>query len=227
MENKNILLVVASVCLFFVIVVGVGLVLFLPRSSATTQTAGIDTQPLFDKNFDTFEFYKGTQEIPGLVEVEDTGEAPPKNDMTITIGEAESSGEVIIEKKEQRTVTPDFREETASTEPAARPERREPRPTVATASAKRPQKVYVKEYEIQVGAYRTKHRADSVNTLLGDIGLAGTIRTRDIDGVTFFRVRIGPYSNQNEASKFLTWIKDVKGLEQSYISQVTRQRTIN
>ena len=37
---------------------------------------------------------------------------------------------------------------------------------------------------------------------------------------TFYRVRIGPYSNKGEAEKFLSIVKQVQGLESSYISMV-------
>ena len=224
MENRNILLVVTSVCLFLVIVVAAGLVLFWPRSPSGAETARIEAQPLFDRSFDTFEFYKGTQEMPGLVEMEATAEDSLRRDLTIAVGEAESVGEVEIEKKESPAVS----------EPASVPvaqKRTQPLQTAvqrpAAASAARVRKVYVKEYEIQVGSYKTRSRAETVNEMLDDLGLAGTIRTRDIGGATYFRVRIGPYQNQDEASKFLTWLKGVEGLEDSYISQVTRQKTVN
>ncbi len=222
MENRNILLVVASVCLFLVIVVAAGLVLFWPRSTSGAETARIEPQPLFDRNFDTFEFYKGTQEMPGLVEMEDTAQDSLKRDLTIAVGEAERVGEIEIEKREP------------ASEPVSVPaveKRTQPRQTAvqrpAAASTARPRKVYVKEYEIQVGSYKTRSRAETVSEMLDDLGLAGIIRTRDIGGATYFRVRIGPYQNQDEASKFLTWLKGVEGLEDSYISQVTRQKTIN
>ena len=224
MENRNILLVVASVCLFLVIVVAVGLVLFWPKSPSGAEAARIEARPLFDGNFDTFEFYKGTQEMPGLVEMGDTAEESLRRDVTITVGEAETVGEIEIEKKETPGV---------STPTSVSSVRREetPQPTAvqrpAAASVAKSRKVYVKEYEIQVGSYKTRSRAETVNDMLDDLGLAGTIRTRDIDGATYFRVRIGPYQNQDEASKFLTWLKGVEGLQDSYISQVTRQKTIN
>jgi DedD protein len=223
MENRNILLVVASVCLFLVIVVAAGLVLFWPQSQPAVETARVEAQPLFERSFDTFEFYKGTQEMPGLVEIEDTAQESLRRDLTITVGEAETVGEIEIEEKEADAAP------RASTVPVVQRRRPTPEtPAERTAAAKpSPKKIYVKEYEIQVGSYKTRSRAESVNRLLDELGLAGTIRTRDIEGSTYFRVRVGPYQNQDEAAKFLAWLKDVKGLEDSYISQVTRQKIIN
>ncbi|MFW6387745.1 MAG: SPOR domain-containing protein, partial [bacterium] len=37
-----------------------------------------------------------------------------------------------------------------------------------------------------------------------------------------YRVRVGPYDNRNEAQKFLSWIQELEGFEQSYVSLVTR-----
>ena len=68
MENRNMLLVIASACLFLVIVVGVGLWIFWPKPSGLKGTETATAQPLFDKGFDSYEFYKGRDEIPGLEE---------------------------------------------------------------------------------------------------------------------------------------------------------------
>jgi hypothetical protein len=40
-------------------------------------------------------------------------------------------------------------------------------------------------------------------------------------------VRIGPYTNRNEAEKFLLWLRDVDDLGDSYITQITRMKTVN
>ena len=98
------------------------------------------------------------------------------------------------------------------------------RPVETTPPA--PRKVLVKEYEIQVGSYEHQYRAEAVNQSLKEYGLSGMIRTRDVGSDTFFRVRIGPYTDHREAEKFLGWIQKIDCLEESYISQVSRTREV-
>ncbi len=220
---------IASISLFFVIVVGVGLWLFWPKDSGKRGAESAAARPLFDGDFDSFEFYKSNEELPGLME-----EKPEKDlkEMTLTVGEA--TDKMAIEKKEAE-VKPSAKAEAVKVEAPPKIEAKtaptiKVAPTAAkkTATAKpAPRKVYIKEYEIQVGSYKTRSRAESINDQLKTLGLSGSIRTRQVGGATYYRVRIGPYSSQGEAAKFLTWLRDVKGLEDSYISQVTRQKIIN
>jgi DedD protein len=237
MENKNIMLVIASVSLFFVVVVGVGLWLFWPKDTAAKGAESAAARPLFDKEFDSFEFYRTEQELPGLLEEEKKEEGKAK-ELTLTVGEAEEK--MTIEKKEEGVkAIPQTERVAAKTQAVPRvekkaegvPSRTAKRTAVVTKKEttprRTPRKVYVKEYEIQVGSYKTRTRAESINEKLQELGLTGSIRTRQIGGVTYYRVRIGPYSSQGEAAKFLTWLRDVEGLEDSYISQVTRQKTVN
>ena len=214
LENKNTLLVIASACLFLVIIVGVGLWIFWPKPSGLKGTETAAAQPLFDKGFDSYEFYKGRDEIPGLME------KPETEEITLMIGETEPEVEVVIE---QENTTPEVSTEetpTAAAKPVAKVEN-----TVKTTPSA-PRRVMVKEYEIQVGSYENQYRAEAVNKSLKEYGLSGMIRTRDVGDNTFFRVRIGPYSNQREAEKFLGWIQEIDGLEESYISQISRMRNV-
>ena len=234
MENKNIMLVIASISLFFIIVVGVGLWLFWPKDMGVRGAESAAARPLFDREFDSFEFYKTDEELPGLME--DKKEDELKS-LTLTVGEVD--GEMAIEKKE--SVSGEVKSSAGAVGVAAKSEappqikkktepskKRAPTAKKKTITTKRaPRKLYVKEYEIQVGSYRTRTRAETINERLKELGLAGSIRTRQVGSATYYRVRIGPYSSQGEAAKFLTWLRDVKDLEDSYISQVTRQRVFN
>ncbi|MCF7949590.1 MAG: SPOR domain-containing protein, partial [Spirochaetia bacterium] len=42
----------------------------------------------------------------------------------------------------------------------------------------------------------------------------------------YYRVRIGPYQEKEEALKFLTWVKEKEQFSSSYISQVYRNKTV-
>jgi cell division protein FtsN len=109
--------------------------------------------------------------------------------------------------------------------PAAKPAVK-PAAKAAAAPAVRPapRHIQVKEYWIQTGSYSSASRAEEVVRALAEKGLAATTSTRQLNGQTRFRVRVGPYASRAEADKFLAWIQAVKGFESSYISQVSAQR---
>jgi cell division protein FtsN len=246
MENRNILLVIASISFFLVVVVGVGLWLFWPKGEGEGGEIAATTDTLFDEDFDSFEFYRGRDELPGLLQEEEetpadtqapTGEKlPVQTETDIVFGEREDvpKEEIIIDSKiiESKAVEPSPAKEVAApaakdTTPAAKAVPQETPAEPTPQKPPEPKKITKKEYEIQVGSFKTRSGAESVNDQLKALGLPGSIRTRDIRGDTYFRVRIGPYENKEEAQKFLVWLQDVKGFEESYVSQVTRTITLN
>jgi DedD protein len=84
--------------------------------------------------------------------------------------------------------------------------------------------VRVPEYWIQTGSFRSSTRAHELADALKQEGLAPQVTTREEEGQTYHRVRIGPYASKAEAQKFLDWIRRVKGLEGSYVSLVYARR---
>jgi cell division protein FtsN len=84
----------------------------------------------------------------------------------------------------------------------------------------------VTEYWIQAGSFSSAARAEEVARRLEERGLAARTSTRDLNGKTHFRVRVGPYASKAEAEKFLGWIRELKGFETSYISMVAGRRAM-
>ncbi len=83
------------------------------------------------------------------------------------------------------------------------------------------------DYWIQTGSYKSQSKAEELIATLADKGLAGKVFSYDARGGTFYRVRIGPYTNPGEADKFLTIVKQIQGLESSFVSQVGAPRNLN
>jgi cell division protein FtsN len=84
------------------------------------------------------------------------------------------------------------------------------------------------EYWIQAGSYTSKTRAERVREELEEKGFASRITVKEVDERRYFRVRIGPYKHKAEAEKFLTWVKEIKDFEKSYVSRVyTEKRVAN
>jgi DedD protein len=72
-------------------------------------------------------------------------------------------------------------------------------------------------YWVQAGSFSTKVHADGVKETLASKGITSIIENRDLDGKTFYRVRIGPYTSQNEADYWLALIQTLDGFESSQV----------
>jgi cell division septation protein DedD len=85
----------------------------------------------------------------------------------------------------------------------------------------------VTEYWIQVIATTSPDRVEMARERLREHQLSGRITTRVVDGRTFYRLRVGPYTDKREATKFLDWVNDIDGFEDSYISEEYSMRTVS
>jgi DedD protein len=72
-------------------------------------------------------------------------------------------------------------------------------------------------YWVQAGSFSTRNHADGVKESLASKGITSIIENRDLDGKTFYRVRIGPYTSQNEADYWLALIQTLDGFESSQV----------
>jgi DedD protein len=73
------------------------------------------------------------------------------------------------------------------------------------------------DYWVQTGSFSTRVRADGVKETLASRGISAIIENRDVGGKTYYRVRVGPYTSQNEADYWLSLIKTIQGFEDSQI----------
>jgi len=85
-------------------------------------------------------------------------------------------------------------------------------------------KVKTTEYWIQVASFKDRYQAENAAKALESQGLKGTLTTATVNGQAVVRVRVGPYTNEAEAGKFLSWLKPVKEFEGSYITKVSASR---
>jgi len=83
----------------------------------------------------------------------------------------------------------------------------------------------VAEYWIQAAAFTSRSRADDLQRELASKGLSTLITVKDLDGITWYRVRIGPYPTEGEAKGWLENIRKVAGCAEAYISRQTVQRS--
>lgn len=66
-------------------------------------------------------------------------------------------------------------------------------------------------YWVQTGSFPTRTQADKAREILASKGLTAIIENGDVKGKTWYRVRVGPYTSQNEADYWLSLIKSING----------------
>ncbi|MDR1249172.1 MAG: SPOR domain-containing protein [Treponema sp.] len=72
-------------------------------------------------------------------------------------------------------------------------------------------------YWVQTGSFSTVARAEAVKDTLSAKGISSLVENREVDGKTYFRVRVGPYTSKNEADYWLALIKSIHGFEESLV----------
>jgi DedD protein len=86
--------------------------------------------------------------------------------------------------------------------------------TAAPAARSTPQAQQSKSYNaywVQTGSFPSRTQADKAKEILAAKGLTAIIENGDVKGKTWYRVRIGPYTSQNEADYWLSLIKSING----------------
>ena len=231
MENQKLLWIIFSVALFLVVVLAGALYFLRPAADVGTIASAAMAEPV-SIGFDSVEYVRGTSEHLGVRD--DTEAESGASAVQIVVGEADA-GPTVAEPTDgapaavaiaadtirvvpaAQAVKPSTSQSPAQTRPAASAPQQKPTPPPATPQVRT-------LYWIQTASYSQRSRAESMVETLSDQGITSRIQIKDVDGGTYFRVRVGPYAAKSEAQKFLSWIQGVDGLEGSYISQVYTQQ---
>ncbi|MHB9292139.1 putative Cell division protein FtsN [Hollandina sp. SP2] len=105
-------------------------------------------------------------------------------------------------------------------DPSSSPPRTAAKPPASPASkAPIPQTRTNEDYWVQAGSFSTATRAQGAKENLAAKGITAIIENRDVKGQNFYRVRVGPFTSQNEADYWLSVIKKIQGFEDSQIWQ--------
>ena len=224
MEKKKLLLVAVSVGVVLLIVISIPLAIALNQQNQVylgQQESLAVTGPVYPSPLES------------LTVATQGGEANPAlqpNAISETTPVAEESPDVttITVPAPHTVAVPDAPARVAP-RPAARPAAvarpaetpREPART--TTAAARPAQTNTarthNNYWVQTGAFSTKIRAEGVKESLESKGITSIIENREIDGKTWYRVRVGPYTSENEASYWLTLVQSIDGFGGSQIRQ--------
>lgn len=289
MDKKKLLLVAVSVGIFLIIVIGLSILLFLPRRNASTlnarpvpvftqsnnavrpstvtipvepippepvQSEPSRTEPASANPVDMLRNPEGIQSLqpppaPATMTQENNIYIYGDPSQPTTLVEQvtrNNSSDLVIEIPKPATVavpssTPTSRipakdpvQEKTSTPRG--PQKTAPAPTTTSpgpsgsspaAGAKPPSSPASKapipqtrtreDYWVQAGSFSTATRAQGAKENLAAKGITAIIENRDVKGQNFYRVRVGPFTSQNEADYWLSVIKKIQGFEESQIWQ--------
>ncbi|MBI9101040.1 MAG: SPOR domain-containing protein [Spirochaetales bacterium] len=232
MEQKKILWIILAVVVFVVVVLGAGLIWFRP-ADVSTADGSAENPDAAGAGFDAIEYIREGEGFPGI---EREASEETSEDGFIAV-----SGEIVYGEDPDASVERTLGEDSdppvempveapsvpvkpapVAAAPVARPAAPVQQPPSKPAPTRTPSRVT--EYWIQAGSFQSATRAQEVKDTLGEKGFSPVISTKDVSGTTWFRVRLGPYTNKGEAEKFLEWVKILDGFNESYISEVTVTR---
>jgi cell division protein FtsN len=227
MEKQKVFWVVLSVSVFVVIVLVAGVMLLRQQPAGAPRAT---VSPMTSSDTQVYEYQRTAPQSP-------TGTGPQAGAPqagTPQPGDQQTMHFFIGEGGTQTPPAPGTTPQPAGSAPAAgtAPLAAAPGPVIhpqtmprvkpgtakPSVQARAPRKT--PDYWIQTGSYKSQSKAEEMVTLLEGKGLGSRVFSFASNGDTFYRVRVGPYSNKGEADKFLALVKQVQGLESSYISMV-------
>jgi cell division septation protein DedD len=233
MEHNKTLLIIVSVSLFTALVLGVGLFLFYPAPG--TEQSPVISRVEEPREFDPVEYIRRQdddirfQPSEGDGADDRTGDDELEEDVIIVYGPRSTGVTPVPETPLPRDTTPTDTAPSAPepTEPTERSPEPAPERVAPERSAPVERTIRVTEYWIQVISSPSRDRVEQAQVRLDEKDLGSRITSINVDGTAFFRLRVGPYGNKQEAEKFLDWIRGMEGFEESYISEEYPLRTVN
>ena len=243
MEKKKLLIVAISVGVFLVLTIGAAILVFTPKNTppATSALASYPAQEIDTgitvpppaasagqpASLDPVDLVRRPGDVPGL-------QSPPEG-TTRQTEDFQSSAETLISVPKPSTAAvpdaapagraaPRSSAETPRAQPASTPQAAASPPANAAQAKPAAQTRVYNDYWVQTGAFSTVTKAESVKATLSSKGINSIIENGEINGNTLFRVRVGPYTSQNEANYWLSLIKSIDGFEDSQVRQTQSRR---
>lgn len=233
LETKKILWTVMSVLVVLVVASGIALALAFPRKNNYSAPATVAAvAPARTINPD--EYIKNYEDSTKPVTAETMQETsiPEQHESAKAGSEQAQAGDIIIvygDKPDSAAIAalPAQPGKTSQSQPAkpytpAPPQSKtQASSAVAKSTAAKPKTVAIDEYWIQAAAFTSRSRADDLQRELAQKGLSTIILVKDLDDVTWYRVRIGPYKNDKDAKSWLEKIKLIAACQEAYVSRQT------
>ncbi len=76
------------------------------------------------------------------------------------------------------------------------------------------------DYWIQAGSFSSKATADKLKEAFQERGMVAVITVKDINGKSYYQVKVGPYPSRDEAKKWIQTVKSVPGASaEAFVTQ--------
>jgi DedD protein len=236
-EKKKLLLVAVSVGVFLLLTITVAIIILTSKTQETqfstsvpytngkaqsNQWDDVTSQPSQPAIINSKE---PDSNLSNIAEVD-------KNDgdnLTIIIPTPSTEGVPDNPQTIEKPKTPEQPVITAvkTTEPAVKPSVQTTAKTTATAkpaAAVKPAAPVktINDFWVQTGAFSAQVRAEDARELLATKGITSIIENREINGKIWYRVRLGPYTSEREATHWLEIVKLIDGFNDSQVRQTVR-----
>jgi len=234
MEKKKLLIVAVSVGVVLLFIIGIPLLMIAPRqsiaSAPSVEQDWVTAVEPIQRPQPPVEPVAEPQARADIVSpAENAFSQPvdaPQLTLTVPIPETaavpstsltQASSPVTVKSAPAKSVT------AAQSTPASQPSAK-PAPVASKETAKPAATKTHNNYWVQTGAFSTKIRAEGAKESLASKGITSIIDNRDIDGKTWYRVRVGPYISETEANYWLALVKSIDGFSESQVrlTQVLR-----
>ena len=223
LEQSRILWIVLSALTVIAIVIGAGIFFFFPSANGEAGQPRLSSMSpeKQETDFDHIEYVRNEDGYPQLVDPDTAEEEEFAVDSTETEPDT-STGEVETTEPSEE-VSNVVEVDPISTEPVEAVETDPVSEVSITPVVKKQEtmKVSVTVYWIQVGSYNDLTKAEEVRDYLLTKDISSEIQTKEVNGKTYYRVRIGAFQSKGEADRFLDPIKQLKNFEESYVVQTT------
>jgi DedD protein len=227
MEKKKLLIVAVSVGIVLLIIIAIPLLMIGSRqnlaSAALVERDWItNAEPGVERSLISSSTAIDPQDYPNAIRSDEVDTPQPVEAPHITLTVPVPQTAAVPDTPPAQTQRPPALNlapsvKPATTKPAAKSATPAPIAKPAAASSKN------NNYWVQTGAFSTKVRAEGAKESLASKGIISIIDNRDIDGKTWYRVRVGPYMSENEAKYWLALVKSIDGFTDSQIRQTQVQ----
>jgi len=231
MEKKKLLLVAVSVGVVLLTILIIPLLIISPRkdfgSSLPEQTAVIEPPNLtqgwdIDRETARQSGYNKPDEIVNIPENPPSAVEPTKV-TTISIPAPRTAAVpevVVIPDRRNAKARPVAEAPKEVTQQAAKPAAKPAAAKPAAAQAEKPKTAKTfdnSNFWIQTGAFSTIKYAERAKDYLAARGIKSIIEDPVINGKTWYRVRVGPYTTRDEANYWLALVKSIDGFSASQV----------
>ncbi|MDR0502796.1 MAG: SPOR domain-containing protein [Treponema sp.] len=238
---KKLLLVAVSVGVFLLITITAAIVIMTSKVNAEEAAIASSfssgrVQPVAEGIRETPVKPEVKQEINITPVIEEPAAASDKNDgERLIINIPKPSAAAVSDPVQVVPAAPKKVTVTAPVRVTANPQTASPqaaKPAAQSAVTQRPAPAVnraptiktINDYWVQTGAFSAQIRAEDAKETLALKGITSIIENRQVDGRTWYRVRLGPYTSEKEANYWLALVKTIDGFSESQVRQTVRQQ---